>query len=46
MIAADFDTESYRLYGNGFYNPSPHCSGIGTSTSPSLPTGSIPMRLP
>jgi acetyl esterase len=23
MIAADFDTESYRLYGNGFYNPKP-----------------------
>ncbi|MDG5482672.1 alpha/beta hydrolase [Mycolicibacterium gadium] len=23
MIAADFDTESYRLYGNGFYNPRP-----------------------
>ena len=21
MIAADFDTESYRLYGRGFYNP-------------------------
>jgi acetyl esterase len=23
MIAADFDTDSYRLYGNGFYNPRP-----------------------
>lgn len=23
MIAADFDTESYRLYGKGFYNPRP-----------------------
>ncbi len=23
MIAADFDTESYRLYGRGFYNPRP-----------------------
>jgi acetyl esterase len=23
VIAADFDTESYRLYGNGFYNPKP-----------------------
>ncbi|MCV7281119.1 alpha/beta hydrolase [Mycolicibacterium flavescens] len=23
MIAANFDTESYRLYGNGFYNPRP-----------------------
>lgn len=23
VIAADFDTESYRLYGNGFYNPAP-----------------------
>lgn len=23
MIAADFDTESYRLYGSGFYNPRP-----------------------
>ncbi|KUH72017.1 esterase [Mycolicibacterium novocastrense] len=23
MIAADFETESYRLYGKGFYNPRP-----------------------
>jgi acetyl esterase len=23
VIAADFDTESYRLYGRGFYNPRP-----------------------
>jgi acetyl esterase len=23
MIAADFDTESYRLFGKGFYNPRP-----------------------
>jgi acetyl esterase len=23
VIAADFDTESYRLFGNGFYNPKP-----------------------
>jgi acetyl esterase len=23
VIAADFDTESYRLFGNGFYNPQP-----------------------
>lgn len=23
MLAADFDTESYRLYGKGFYNPRP-----------------------
>ena len=23
MIAADFDTESYRLFGTGFYNPKP-----------------------
>jgi acetyl esterase len=23
MIAADFDTESYRLFGNGYYNPQP-----------------------
>jgi acetyl esterase len=23
MIAADFDTESYRLFGKGFYNPKP-----------------------
>lgn len=23
VIAADFDTESYRLYGKGFYNPKP-----------------------
>ena len=23
MIAADFDNESYRLYGKGFYNPKP-----------------------
>jgi acetyl esterase len=23
VIAADFDTESYRLYGKGFYNPRP-----------------------
>ena len=23
MIAADFDTESYRLFGGGFYNPRP-----------------------
>lgn len=23
MLAADFGTESYRLYGNGFYNPRP-----------------------
>ncbi|MCV7233944.1 alpha/beta hydrolase [Mycobacterium branderi] len=23
MLAADFDTESYRLFGNGFYNPRP-----------------------
>ncbi|KUI04022.1 alpha/beta hydrolase [Mycobacterium sp. IS-3022] len=23
VIAADFDTESYRLYGKGFYNPQP-----------------------
>lgn len=23
MITADFDTESYRLYGRGFYNPRP-----------------------
>ena len=23
MIAADFDNESYRLYGEGFYNPKP-----------------------
>jgi acetyl esterase len=23
MIAADFDTESYRLFGQGFYNPRP-----------------------
>jgi len=23
MITADFDTESYRLYGKGFYNPRP-----------------------
>ncbi len=23
MMAADFDTDSYRLYGNGFYNPRP-----------------------
>jgi len=23
MIAADFDTDSYRLYGKGFYNPKP-----------------------
>jgi acetyl esterase len=23
MVAADFDTESYRLFGKGFYNPKP-----------------------
>jgi acetyl esterase len=23
VIAADFDTESYQLFGNGFYNPEP-----------------------
>ncbi|HEY9304491.1 MAG TPA: alpha/beta hydrolase fold domain-containing protein, partial [Mycobacterium sp.] len=23
VIAADFDNESYRLFGNGFYNPKP-----------------------
>ncbi len=23
MIAADFDTESYRMFGEGFYNPRP-----------------------
>ena len=36
MIAADFDTESYRLFGHGYYNPKPALQWYWDQYVPSL----------
>ena len=47
VIAPDFDNESYRLFGKGFYNPKPALQWYWDQYVPALPTGNIrtPPRL-
>lgn len=42
VIAANFDTESYRLFGQGYYNPAPRCGGTGIATCPRPETARTP----
>ena len=46
VIAADFDTESYRLFGTGFYNPEPALRWYWDQYVPELPDRSHPYAVP
>jgi acetyl esterase len=46
VIAADFDTESYRLYGKGFYNPRPALQWYWDQYVPMLPDRENPYASP
>ncbi len=46
VIAADFDTESYRLFGTGFYNPEPALRWYWDQYVPELQDRSHPYAVP
>jgi acetyl esterase len=46
VIAADFDTESYRLFGNGFYNPKPALQWYWNQYVPALADREHPYASP
>ncbi len=46
VIAADFDNESYRLFGNGFYNPKPALQWYWDQYVPSLTDREHPYASP
>ena len=46
MIAADFDTESYRLFGRGYYNPKPAMQWYWDQYVPSAADRAHPYAVP
>jgi acetyl esterase len=46
VIAADFDNESYRLFGKGFYNPKPALQWYWDQYVPALPDRGHPYASP
>lgn len=46
VIAADFDTESYQLFGKGFYNPEPALRWYWDQYVPELPDRRHPYAVP
>ena len=46
MIAADFDTESYRLFGRGYYNPKPALQWYWDQYVPSMTDRAHPYAVP
>jgi acetyl esterase len=46
VLAADFDTESYRLFGRGYYNPKPAVQWYWDQYVPSVPDRAHPYAAP